>query len=159
MSKSKSENALFADTNKPTKVEKPKAKPQRRKDVNIPGMPSDKLKVTNQQAGFHYVWRKDDGGNIQEFIDSGYEYVQNTDPERVASMDMTGTGGSTDSRVRKVGGRDGTILYLLRISQDLYDEHQAMRDAESEAPLREIKEGQANKFEGSYVRQAELGRK
>lgn len=126
-----------------------KGKPERKKPIRPLGVPVDKLEVTNKQAGMHYCWVNET--DVHLYIDAGYEHVSRDDPERIASSDMTGTSGGVGSTVSKIVDRNGRRDFLMRISEEDWKAQQELRNVESEAPVRQILEGDGYSFKGSYT--------
>lgn len=114
------------------------AKPERRKARMSLDAAADKSEVYNKQNGMHYIWVRDYGVNIGRYLKAGYEFVLQKDPERPAEGDVTGTSGDVNGRYSKIGDRSGTILFLMRIPQEYWEEDQKERDRETTRPLAEI---------------------
>lgn len=125
-------------------MEKPEVKrdtkPERRSTRKRFGVPSDKSEVHNKHADYHYVWLNDVGNTINEAVAGGYEHVLKTDPERVVSGDVTSNtaGGDIGSRVCQVVDRNGTVAFLMRIPNELWEEDQELRDEDSRRPLEDL---------------------
>lgn len=136
---------------KKTREQKPERR-ERKRGRRLFGEATDKLAVENKQDNFHYVWLNDVGATIRLAIDAGYEHVEKTDPELVASDDITGTSGGPDSRVCKVVNRHGTIAFLMRIPQEWWDEDEAERAEKRIDPrLKQIIDNTYASFEGEIT--------
>lgn len=125
-------------------------KPARPKTRRLVGIPRSKLDVENQQPGFTYFWINDNGSELQDHIDGGYEFVNKTDPEKVSADGMTGTSESVDTKVSKIVDRHGLRAYLMRIPSDLFEEDEQSRNGEGKAILEQIESGGISEFDGSY---------
>lgn len=83
-----------------------------------------RLGVKGKEPGFQYRIVNDTPGRIQEFIDAGYEIVQDTSvsvgDKRIANPTQEGT-------PVKVHVGNGNNAYLLRIKEDWYKEDQASK--------------------------------
>lgn len=83
-----------------------------------------RLGVTGKEPGFQYRIVNDTPGRIQEFIEAGYEIVQDTSvsvgDKRIANPTQEGTPVKVH-----VGG--GNNAYLMRIKEEWYKEDQAAK--------------------------------
>lgn len=100
-----------------------------RKSNRVPaGGPRQRLSVGDEYKDENYVyrWVNDESGNVQRYLDGGYELVENADMQ-VGDGDQDG-GSPVDSTVSSHVGRtrystNGTA-YLMRIRREYYEEDQ-----------------------------------
>jgi hypothetical protein len=123
------------------------SKPSRRRLV---GTPRNKLEVENQQPGFVYFWINDNGSELSDHIEAGYEFVLKTDPEKASADGMTGPSESVDTKVSKIVDRHGLKAFLMRIPQEFFAEDEAARSANQHEILEQIESGGISEFDGSY---------
>lgn len=88
------------------------------------------LTVTGTEPGYHYRVVNDVGGNVQRFLDAGYEFV---DASKVTIGDTRiGTPSATGSKAEAhVGG--GTKAFIMRQKEEFYKEDQAAKQAHNDA--------------------------
>lgn len=118
------------------------------------GVRRDRLKVTfknpndfreptldNPTAGrWHAVWLNDDQyGTISDALAHDYQHVTKDEVVGFGAEDVGQTTGGVDSYVSIVD-RTGMRIFLMKIERSLYEEDEAMRQAENEAPFIALKE-------------------
>lgn len=85
-----------------------------------------RLSVKGQEAGYQYRIVNDTDSRIQDFIENGWELVQDktvqVGDKRVASPTSEGT-------LKKVSVGGGQAAYVMRIKKEFYDEDQAAKQA------------------------------
>lgn len=117
--------------------------------------PRNILSIPNQDPNYHYTWQFGDPGNLERFLNAGYEFVQaeglvgdpNIDkPSRLPGM---GTALTCPSGPK--------TLYALRIRQEWYDEDFARAQAQiddqerqASTPSHEGGYGEVRKSGGSH---------
>jgi hypothetical protein len=79
------------------------------------------LTIAGKEPGFHYRFVNDTGDRVQEFLDMGYELVEQKD---VRIGDKRLGAPSTEGSVAKASVGRGTQAYVMRIKQDWYEEDQ-----------------------------------
>ena len=72
-------------------------------------------------------WVADRGNRIQTFKNAGYDFV--TDLGAVVGEKRVDGDRAVGSTVCKMGDQDGTMLYLMAIDQELYDQDQAAKQS------------------------------
>ncbi len=125
-----------------------------RKSNRIPvGGARSKLSIPDsmKEEGFHYHFVNDEGGNIQEHIDAGYEFVEH--PDMVVGEEHVDKGRPTESTVSVHVGQtryssNGTA-YLMRQPLEYYNEDQAEKQRELDA--QEESMFRPNSDQGQYV--------
>ena len=92
----------------------------------IPIHEARNILTVNTPEGYVDRWVLDHPkGRIQRFIQAGYRHV--SDPElQVGDESIDGDRAPGDA-VAKPEGKSGNMLYLMRISKELYDEDQAAK--------------------------------
>lgn len=89
---------------------------------------------------WHAVWLNEDAyGTIQEALAKDYQYVTKDEVAGFGSGDVSQSQGGIDNYVHIVD-RTGMRIFLMKIDRELYEEDEAMRQAENEAPFLAIKE-------------------
>lgn len=92
----------------------------------------DKLSVRGTEKGWHYCWVNDDGGNVDRYVDGGYEFVTH---EVVIGDKKINTASQIGGKVSlKVG--NGLTGFLMRIPEEYHQEdmdllHQEIEDKEA----------------------------
>jgi hypothetical protein len=106
-----------------------------------------------KDEGFHYHWVNDEGGNIRQHLDAGYEFVE--DPDIEVGQESIERGRPTTATVSVEVGRtryssNGTA-YLMRQPLEYYNEDQQEKQSE----LDEVEETmfKANSDQGQYVKE------
>jgi len=99
-----------------------------RKRRNVFNGTEVKLSVRNQIPGYHLHILTDDGGRIQEALDSGYEFVTPTEIGGV-SENVVSRNGDLGERIRYLVNprAEGSMQYgyLMKQRQEWYEEDQA----------------------------------
>lgn len=103
------------------------------------GIPQSKLSVDKQLDGWHYRWINDSPGRIAKALEGAYVFVE---PEEV------GREPNGENRVRELAGtnKDGSAMYvyLMRITQEFYEEDQAESQGYLDEIDKAIRGGQIN---------------
>ena len=96
------------------RIERPKRIPvSQSRDVLTVKMPEGKVGRWVSEAR---------AGRLQKFLEGGWEFV--TDAGLTVGEKKVDGSTSAGSTVCKIGDSDGTMLYLMAIDQELYDEDQ-----------------------------------
>ena len=99
---------------------------------NSIGVPRLSLAVTSELPGFHLCWMNDDG-NVQNALDSGYEFV--TRGETELANGVTPSNVDMSDRIKqKVGTtQQGDVLYayLMKIKLEWHEEDMAQIEAQN----------------------------
>lgn len=117
---------------------------------NSIGVPRLSLAVTNELPGYHLCWMNDDG-NVQNALDSGYEFVFRGETELANGVTPSNTDMS-DKIKQKVGTtQQGDVLhaYLMKIKLEWHEEDMA----EIEAQNKQVEDAIAGGNIGSTVGQ------
>ena len=102
------------------KVERPKRIPiHRSRDI---------LTINKKPEGKVLRWVMDSPGRLIMFQEAGYEFV--TDAGVTVGDKQVDGNKATGSTVCRAGDKEGTMLYLMAIDEDLYNEDQKARQAE-----------------------------
>lgn len=106
-----------------------------------------------KEEGFHYHWVNDEGANISQHIDAGYEFVE--DPNIQVGEESLERGRPTSATVSVEVGRtryssNGTA-YLMRQPMEYYHEDQSAKQEELDA--QEESMFKANTDQGQYVKE------
>ena len=102
------------------------------------------LTVSGKEPGYVYRIVNDQGDRIQQFLQAGYEFVEQKDVQvgdtRIGNPSATGSNAEA-----MVGG--GKRAYVMRIKQEWYDEDQASKQAHVDATEAATKE---KALDGNY---------
>lgn len=99
------------------------------------------------QKNFYARWVLDVDDRIQNFLNAGYEFVNQNQIQSAGSKTVE-TSASTDTRVSKPAGR-GLKLYLMRQPRKFYDEDRRAKDKEidlTEESIRPSREKEGANF-------------
>jgi hypothetical protein len=105
--------------NKETIAKAPSVRPKR-----IPVGYRNRFEVSNKDPNFQYRIVKDAPGRIQEFLDAGYEPVDNK-TTKLAAPRVEGGSSLGSSNTLPLGAGDTGVL--MRIPKDLYEEDQKVK--------------------------------
>jgi hypothetical protein len=99
----------------------------------------DKLTVLGKDPAYEYRWVKDsseDGYNIRNMQAKNWEFVSSETGVKVGQAEVF-TSENVGSIIRRIAGKDGDFLYLMRIYKDWYEDDMAAQEEE----LRSIETG------------------
>lgn len=103
------------------------------------GIPQSRLAIDKQLDGYHYRWINDYPGRISRALEGGYSFVE---PSEVGREE------NGENKVKELAGtqKDGSALftYLMRISQEFYEEDKAISRENLDAIDEAIKGGRVN---------------
>jgi hypothetical protein len=108
----------------------------------------DILTVQNKEKGYVYYWFKDVGTNIARQQAAWWEHVTHAVKVGETTIDTSSENGKG---VISYTDRDGTILYLMRILEEYYDEDKARSQKvvdENEATM--VRELNSDNGDGRY---------
>jgi len=123
----------------------------RRRRVPL-GTPEQKLSVPQAQddPDSVYRWVNDLPGRLQKALNGGYEYVE--DPTLQIGSGSTSGNAEQDSRVSRLVGKDAKgfpmMAYLMKISRNIYEEDQAVKQEAIDDVDKTIRHGRHNEHEG-----------
>lgn len=116
-----------------------------------------KLSVPQDIPGFHLYWANDDG-EVDQLIEEGFELVRPTEMGTEASRRLqrrvVADEDIADSYSRHVGHKeDGSALraYLMKISDEKWEDRQAMKLAQADAWDSAIRKGAVENVDGRYT--------
>lgn len=102
------------------------AKAPRGRTQRVPVGTRKILTVTGKEAGYEYRIVNDSGDRVQEFLDAGYELVENGSVRVGDKRVNTATSEGTNAQI-SVG--QGQKAFVVRIKKEWYDEDQAVKQA------------------------------
>ena len=114
------ETLVRSQTERETETVRSQAQRPRRNSIGVPRLT---LAVLNEIPGYHLCWMNDDG-NVQNALDSGYEFVTRGETELANGVTPQNTDMS-DKIKQKVGTtQQGDILYafLMKIKKEWHEE-------------------------------------
>jgi hypothetical protein len=114
------ETLVRSQAERETETVRTQAQRPRRNSIGVPRLT---LAVTNQIPGHHLCWMNDDG-NVQNALDSGYEFVLRGETELENGVTPSNI-DQTDKIKQKVGTtQQGDILYayLMKIKNEWHEE-------------------------------------
>ena len=114
------ETLVRSTSDRETETVRSQAQRPRRNSIGVPRLT---LAVTNEIPGYHLCWMNDDG-NVQNALDSGYEFVTRGETELANGVTPQNTDMS-DKIKQKVGTtQQGDILYafLMKIKKEWHEE-------------------------------------
>ena len=126
-----------------------------RRTRNSIGVPRLTLAVKREIPGYHLCWMNDDG-NVENALDSGYEFVTKGETELENGVTPSNVDAS-DKIKQKVGTtQQGDILYayLMKIKQEWHEEDMALIEADNKRIEEAIAGGNINGTvgqDGRYV--------
>lgn len=109
--------------------------------------PADPAKFDPESGEWHAVWLNDDGFTIQEALSKDYVHVTKDEIASVGASDVGQVSGGVDSQV-SIKDRTGMRICLMKIKRELWEEDEAIRQAENEAPYRAILEKPETEMKG-----------
>ena len=131
VSKQSSPETLVRSESDRTTGESVRSQAQRPRPNSI-GVPRLSLAVTKDLPGYHLCWMNDDG-NVQNALDSGYEFVSRGETELANGVSPSNV-DMADKIKQKVGTtQQGDILYafLMKIKLEWHEEDMAAIEAEN----------------------------
>ena len=114
------ETLVRSTSDRETETVRSQAQRPRRNSIGVPRLT---LAVLNEIPGYHLCWMNDDG-NVQNALDSGYEFVTKGETELANGVTPLNTDVS-DKVKQKVGTtQQGDILYayLMKIKNEWHEE-------------------------------------
>ena len=114
------ETLVRSEADRETETVRSQAQRPRRNSIGVPRLT---LAVLNEIPGYHLCWMNDDG-NVQNALDSGYEFVTRGETELANGVTPQNTDMS-DKIKQKVGTtQQGDILYafLMKIKKEWHEE-------------------------------------
>ena len=114
------ETLVRSTSDRETETVRSQAQRPRRNSIGVPRLT---LAVLNEIPGYHLCWMNDDG-NVQNALDSGYEFVTRGETELANGVTPQNTDMS-DKIKQKVGTtQQGDILYafLMKIKKEWHEE-------------------------------------
>jgi hypothetical protein len=126
------------------------------------GVPRLTLAVRNNIPGYHLCWMNDDG-NVQNAIDSGYEFVFRGETELENGI-LPSNIDQTDKIKQKVGttaSNEPLYAYLMKIKQEWHEEDMAEIEAQNRMVEDAIAGGNINGDagqDGKYVSRISIKR-
>jgi hypothetical protein len=123
------ETLVRSETDRETEKVRSQAQRPRRNSIGVPRL---SLAVTNDIPGYHLCWMNDDG-NVQNAIDSGYEFVLRGETELANGITPLNI-DQTDKIKQKVGTtQQGDVLYayLMKIKLEWHEEDMATIEAQN----------------------------
>lgn len=131
-----------------------------RKSTRVPvGGQRQRMQVAEKEDGYVYRWVNDTPGNVQRFLDGGYEIVESD--TQVGEAEADGDHGQpVDRSVSMQVGRTRTSLngtaYLMRIRKEYFDEDQKEKQKDRLETKRAM--FKADPQMGQYVKEHETSR-
>jgi hypothetical protein len=125
-----------------TETVRSQAQRPRRNSIGVPRLT---LAVTNEIPGHHLCWMNDDG-NVQNALDSGYEFVTRGETELANGVTPQNTDMS-DKVKQKVGTtQQGDVLYayLMKIKNEWHEEDMAAIELQNKQVEDAIASGNIN---------------
>ena len=123
------ETLVRSSSDRETETVRSQAQRPRRNSIGVPRLT---LAVTNEIPGYHLCWMNDDG-NVQNALDSGYEFV--TKGETELANGVTPSNVDMSDRIKqKVGTtQQGDVLYayLMKIKLEWHEEDMAQIEAQN----------------------------
>jgi hypothetical protein len=125
-----------------TETVRSQAQRPRRNSIGVPRLT---LAVTDEIPGHHLCWMNDDG-NVQNALDSGYEFVTRGETELANGVTPQNTDMS-DKIKQKVGTtQQGDVLYayLMKIKNEWHEEDMAAIESQNKMVEDAIASGNIN---------------
>ena len=135
-----------------TETVRSQAQRPRRNSIGVPRLT---LAVKFEIPGHHLCWMNDDG-NVEQAVDSGYEFVTRGETELESGVTPTNVDIS-DKIKQKVGTtQQGDVLYayLMKIKQEWHEEDMAAIEAQNKQVEDAIASGSINGAVGQDGRYA-----
>lgn len=126
---SSAETQIRSQTDRETTQVRSQAQRPRRSSIGVPRL---SLAVKFEIPGYHLCWMNDDG-NVQEALDSGYEFVTRGETELENGVAPSNV-DLNDKIKQKVGtAQHGDILYayLMKIKNEWHEEDMANIEAQN----------------------------
>lgn len=122
---------------------------------NSIGVPRLTLAVKRQIPGYHLCWMNDDG-NVENALDSGYEFVVKGETELENGITPSNVDASDKIKLKVGTTQQGDILYayLMKIKQEWHEEDMKNVEAENKRIEEAIAGGNINGSvgqDGRYV--------
>lgn len=122
----------------------------RDRESNLGGM-GLKLDVNGRIDGFHMYWANDEDGAIETLLYSGFDFV---DPDEVRMRSVVVQDSDLGNRISRYVGKkaDGSPLraYLLKCSNEIWDERESARYRQADAWDSDIRSGSMTRGDGRY---------
>jgi hypothetical protein len=123
------ETLVRSEADRDTETVRSQAQRPRRNSIGVPRLT---LAVQREILGYHLCWMNDDG-NVEQALDSGYEFVVKGETELENGVTPSNVDAS-DKIKQKVGTtQQGDVLYafLMKIRQEWHEEDMALVEAEN----------------------------
>ena len=136
------ETLVRSTSDRETETVRSQAQRPRRNSIGVPRLT---LAVLNEIPGYHLCWMNDDG-NVQNALDSGYEFVTKGETELANGVTPQNTDVS-DKIKQKVGTtQQGDVLYayLMKIKNEWHEEDMFEIEKQNKAVEDSIASGNIN---------------
>jgi hypothetical protein len=136
------ETQVRSQSDRETETVRSQAQRPRRNSIGVPRLT---LAVKFQIPGYHLCWMNDDG-NVEQAVDSGYEFVTRGETELESGVTPSNV-DIGDKIKQKVGTtQQGDILYayLMKIKQEWHEEDMAAIEAQNKQIEDAIASGSIN---------------
>ena len=136
------ETLVRSTSDRETETVRSQAQRPRRNSIGVPRLT---LAVLNEIPGYHLCWMNDDG-NVQNALDSGYEFVTRGETELANGVTPQNTDVS-DKIKQKVGTtQQGDVLYayLMKIKNEWHEEDMFEIEKQNKAVEDSIASGNIN---------------
>ena len=154
------ETLVRSDADRGQEAVRSQAQRPRRNSIGVPRLT---LAVRNEIPGFHLCWMNDDG-NVQNALDSGYEFVLRGETELESGVTPSNI-DQTDKIKQKVGttaSNEPLYAYLMKIKQEWHEEDMAEIEKQNKAVEDAIAGGNINGSagqDGKYVSRISINRR
>lgn len=110
-----------------------------------------KLAVAGEIPGYHLYWANDEAGEVEQLLYEGFEFVS---PDEVRMKSAVVADVDTANKISKYVGKDeqGAPLraFLLKCTDELWEERQAIIQEQPDAWEGAIQSGRATDVEKTY---------
>lgn len=109
---------------------------------------------------YHRVWVADVKTSVQDYLDSGFQFVHNDDRWGKTSDRDIDAGSSLDSRVQenmgKAGGMENVTGYLMQVPLEEWEEMRKPLIEEARAPVAELQNQTRDMIKQGFYGKSEI---